>query len=225
MRASDVVFDTLLADIMRLELLPGTLLSETELSQRFSVSRTPVRAAIAQLVGVGLVQVAPQVGTRVALIDLAEVEQARFVRESLEVAVFRVASALPDRDVSPLRDQLAEQETHAAALDAEAFFAADVELHHAIFTMAGYPGAWTAAQRMRLQLDRLRRLSFLDEALLHELVDEHTQIVDALERGDAAAGTACLRSHIGRVSAAMANLPPQHVKYLTSASTRTPDEG
>ena len=90
-RASDRVYATLSAAIRDLSLAPGRSLSETELAESLNVSRTPLREAIARLVDAGLVQVVPQVGTRVALIRLSDVEEARFVRENLEVAAFEVA--------------------------------------------------------------------------------------------------------------------------------------
>ncbi|WSY48412.1 hypothetical protein OG948_56855 (plasmid) [Embleya sp. NBC_00888] len=69
-----------------------------------------MREAIARLAVAGMVSVVPQVGTRVEPIRLGEVEQARFVRESLEAAAFAVACEMPDRDVGNLRALLLEQE-------------------------------------------------------------------------------------------------------------------
>ena len=56
-------------------------------------------------------------------------------------------------------------------------------MHQQIFLMSGHPGAWQAVQRMKVQLDRLRRLSLPEPATLNELLAEHRLIVDALEQG------------------------------------------
>jgi DNA-binding GntR family transcriptional regulator len=104
------------------------------------------------LADAGLVKVTAQVGTRVARIRMVDVEEARFVREALEVAAFEAACLSGDNDVSPLRALLAKQESAHETGDFETFFAADEALHLLIFTMGGHPGAWHAVQRMKVQL-------------------------------------------------------------------------
>jgi len=215
-RASDRVYDELVSAIRELRIPPGASLSETDLAEQLHVSRTPLREAIARLVDNGLVSVVPQVGTRVERIRLHDVEEARFVRESLEVAAFEVACARPERDVRVLRDLLDEQRRSHRRGDVDAFFVADEALHEQIFTLSGYPGAWTAMQPMKLQLDRLRRLSLPDRATVDALITEHTAIVDALEAGDVDGGSAEIRRHARRVQAYGPKLREQHPELFTS---------
>ncbi|MGW1101552.1 GntR family transcriptional regulator [Streptomyces sp. NPDC002540] len=209
-RTSDRVHEELIAAIRELRLAPGASLSETELAGQLHVSRTPVREALARLVDAGLVRVVPQVGTRVGLISLRDVEEARFVRESLEVSAFEVACADPAVDVTVLRELLEQQESSCRAEDYDAFFLADEALHCEIFSLSGYPGAWQAVQRMKLQLDRLRRLSLPDSAAMRELIDEHRLIVDALENADLPAGRALISRHARR---ALERGPALRVEY------------
>lgn len=209
-RTSDRVHEELIAAIRELRLAPGASLSETDLAGQLHVSRTPVREALARLVDAGLVRVVPQVGTRVGLISLRDVEEARFVRESLEVSAFEVACADPTVDVTVLRELLERQESSCRAEDYDAFFLADEALHCEIFSLSGYPGAWQAVQRMKLQLDRLRRLSLPDSAAMRELIDEHRLIVDALENADLPAGRALISRHARR---ALERGPALRVEY------------
>lgn len=215
LRASDRVYAELVSAIRDLRLRPGASLSETELAGQLQVSRTPLREALARLVDNGLVSVVPQVGTRVELIGMSDVEEARFVRESLELAAFAVACEKPVRDVGPLRVLLAEQERCHQRHEVDAFFAADEALHEAIFGISGYPGAWQAIQPMKLQLDRLRRLSLPDPATVRALIDEHTAIVDALEAGDAVTGHRHISRHVRRVREYGPALRAQHPGYFT----------
>lgn len=198
-RTSDRVFDELVMAIRDLRLPPGRLLSEAELAVELQVSRTPLREALARLADAGLVQVLPQVGTLVARIRMWDAEEARFIRETLETAAFDLACARNLRDVSALRAVLAAQRVAADRDDMDAFFSADEALHSGIFDMSGYPGAWTAVQRSKFQLDRLRRLSLPDTATVDDLIHEHTWIVDALEAGDSVGGQAHIRRHARRV--------------------------
>ena len=198
-RASDWVFGELRSAIRDLRLAPGTWISEIDLTSMLQVSRTPVREAIARLADVGLVQVVPQVGTRVALISLSAVEQARFVREAVELAAFETACSLPVRDVHALRDLLVTQRQAQQDDDIDAFFVADEAFHQQIFTLAGYPDVWEGIQQMKIQLDRLRRLSLPDPANLENLIREHQLIVEALEAGDVAEGRNRVSAHARRI--------------------------
>ena len=87
----EAVYMELREQILKLQLPPGTPLSENETSLLFKVSRTPVRESFLRLAQEGLVQVLPQRGTFVSLIDTALVEEARFMREQLEKAVILLA--------------------------------------------------------------------------------------------------------------------------------------
>ncbi|MEV1175496.1 GntR family transcriptional regulator [Nonomuraea sp. NPDC049784] len=214
-RTSDRVYDELVSAIRELRLAPGASLSETDLAVRLHVSRTPVREALARLADAGLVHVVPQVGTRVGLISLHEVEVARFIRESLEVSAFEVACADEAPDVSALRELLERQEHSLRAEDYNAFFAADEALHREIFALSGYLGAWQTVQRSKLQLDRLRRLTLPDADGARVLIDEHRAIVDALERADVPAGRALISRHARRAKDLAPSLHARFPDYFT----------
>lgn len=198
-RTSDRVYDELVLAIRDLRLPPGASLSETELSEHLQVSRTPLREAIARLVEIGLVTVVPQVGTHVALIKLSDVEQAQFVREHLEVAAFDAACRSSERDVSALNATLDRQEKAHAAGDVNEFFAADEAFHEGIFELSGFPGAWRAMQPVKLQLDRMRRLSLPEPSTVAELIEEHRGILDALVAADVRRGKTLVGKHARRV--------------------------
>ena len=213
-RASDRVYNELASAIREMRLLPGTSLSETDLAERLHVSRTPLREAISRLVETGLVSVVPQVGTRVEPIRLRDVEQARFVRESLEAAAAAAACAKPERHVEPLRALLADQRRCSRTKDLDGFFAADEALHEQIFQISGYPGAWQMLQPMAMHLDRIRRLSLPDPATLRALIAEHTAIVDAIERGDAETAREFVVKHSRRASVQAPALQVEYPDYF-----------
>lgn len=215
MRTSDRVLQELTDKIRSLALAPGQVLSEKELARQLGVSRTPVREALTRLVDMGLVVVVPQVGTRVALIGLNEVEQARFMREHLEAAAFEVAAQAPAVDTSVARRFLEEQRAAAASGDLNRFFAADESMHEQIFVMSGYGGVWQAVRRAKLQLDRLRLLSETDPATLVELINDHDRVLTALEQRDLTAGRQHVRAHARRASEKIPLLREKFPQYFT----------
>ncbi|KMU98327.1 GntR family transcriptional regulator, partial [Acinetobacter sp. VT 511] len=71
--------------IIDLTLKPGERLSETEIGERFHVSRQPVREAFIALMRAGLLDVQPQRGTIVVKLSVRRMLDARFIREALEL--------------------------------------------------------------------------------------------------------------------------------------------
>ena len=80
----DYAYRVLKDNIMSLELRPGELLSELDLAQKLQVSRTPIREVLIKLKSEKLIEVKPQTGTYVSLIDWKLIEQAIFMRYNLE---------------------------------------------------------------------------------------------------------------------------------------------
>jgi len=215
---SDWVYTELSEAIRSLELPPGTRLSEPTLAERLRVSRVPVREAIGRLADQGLVTVVPQVGTRVAPILLSEVENACFIRGSLEAGAFARAIARPELDpdagLAALHGILAANRAAFDAGDAAEFFATDEQLHHAVFALAGVPQVWELVRGVKVQLDRLRRLHLRHVMANREIVDEHAQIVDAIENRDALRGQQVIARHAARIIQDAGELRAEYPEYF-----------
>ena len=78
-------------NIINLELVPGSTVSENELSAILNLSRTPVREALIELNKVGLVESQPERGSCIAKIDYELIGESRFMRLMLENAVLKLA--------------------------------------------------------------------------------------------------------------------------------------
>src|SRR6184192_3507449 len=74
------------------ELAPGSVLRQEQLSERFHVSRTPVREALRRLAALGLVSFAPNRGVRVRTVSREELHEAFLVRAELESLATEVAA-------------------------------------------------------------------------------------------------------------------------------------
>lgn len=71
----ECVYRMLRANIMNLQHTPGSTVSETDIAESLHISRTPIREASIRLVHEKLIDVFPQKGTYVSLIDLRYVEE------------------------------------------------------------------------------------------------------------------------------------------------------
>ncbi len=100
--------------IVKLDLQPGTAISEAELSARLGIGRTPVREALQRLAREHLVQILPQRGVLVSELDIKRQLRLLEVRREVERMVARCAAR---RSTDAERKQFAElaREFNAAA--------------------------------------------------------------------------------------------------------------
>src|SRR5215208_1683557 len=85
------------------ELPPGTVLRQEQLSERFAVSRTPIREALRRLAALGLVSFIPNRGVRVRTLSREELREAFLVRAELEsLATELAAPKMTDADLAEL---------------------------------------------------------------------------------------------------------------------------
>ena len=185
----DQTLDTLRRRIISLQLPPGEPLSENELAQELGVSRTPVRESLILLREEGLVQVFPQIGSFVSLVDLGRVAEAQFVREAIECASLKDAGGGRRRDRRAAGDPGSQRDAEASG-DVEEFFRLDEDFHRELLRLAGHESAWTAVNSAKAHLDRARRLSLIDTRPVSTLIEQHTAVVDALEANNAPKPTA-----------------------------------
>lgn len=192
--------------IIRGELTPGQALSESEIARQNSTSRQPVREAFIKLAEERLVSIQPQRGTFVVKISVADVLDARFVREAIEVAVVQeaAASASPAA-ITELRQLIARQKALGPGHNDE-FLALDDELHRTIALSVGRAHAWRVIESIKAQMDRIRYLSFEHATPLPLLIEQHVRIVDGIEAGDPTAAAAATRSHLREIMVSLPNI-------------------
>ena len=80
----DDVYLKVRADILTCTLMPGSLLQEKDLAERYSVGRSPVRDALLRLQEQGLVKILPRKGYRVLPISLGDAQDLYDMRILLE---------------------------------------------------------------------------------------------------------------------------------------------
>jgi|ERR1035437_6277677 DNA-binding GntR family transcriptional regulator len=186
--------------IIRGELRPGQALSESEIARQNSTSRQPVREAFIKLSEERLVSIVPQRGTFVVKISVADVLDARFVREAIEIALVKEAinSSRPTA-IKELRSLIEQQKTVAIGHNEE-FLAMDEEFHRTIALSIGRIHAWRVIESTKAQMDRIRYLSLDDATPLDLIIEQHTRIVDGIEAGDSTMAVAAMRSHLREIT-------------------------
>lgn len=205
------VFDALRLAIVQLQLRPGNLLSEAEVAKQLGVSRQPVREAFIKLAEVGLVEIRPQRGTFVVLISRRDVENARFIREAIELAIVRkAAESAPAEAIAKLRDIVERQRMASRSGDHAAFLRLDDLLHQSIAQSVDCDHAWRVMENLKAQMDRVRYLSMPLATPLDTLLSQHERVVDAIAAGDADAAEKAMREHMSEILVSLPKIAQAH---------------
>jgi DNA-binding GntR family transcriptional regulator len=166
---------------------PGSPLDEVRLSERFGMSRTPVREALLRLSADGLVTTLPNRNTIVATIDFAELPTYFDALTLMYRVTTRAAAARgAGKPMDDIRHFQAQFTRAVEAQDAFAMIEANREFHVAIADLGGNPYYTTFFARLLDEGRRILRLyySTFDDRLPRQYVDEHEQMIAVIEAGD-----------------------------------------
>ena len=135
--ARDFALRVLKENILSLELKPGMAISENELSAELKISRTPVREAIIELAKAYLIEIYPQRGSFISLIDPKMVEEARFLRKITDTAVIETAcDEIDEEGIKLLEDNVSLQEYYLSKGMTDKIFELDNQFHKDIYVVA-----------------------------------------------------------------------------------------
>lgn len=174
-------------NIMTLRLQPGEALNEAELAALLQMSRTPVHEAISTLHNDWLVEIFPQRGTRVSLIDPALVKEGYSTRLLLEGALLQdVAGKIGRSQVQQLLDCMRRQEELRGRMPEaiDEFIQLDDEFHRMMYYFGGRSHTWLAIRGLVSHYDRMRYLDALDgECDYDRVTEQHRAFCDYLLMG------------------------------------------
>lgn len=215
--ARDYARRMLKANIISMELKPGTMVSENELAAQMGLSRTPVREALMDLAQFHVVDVLPQRGSRIALIDYALVEEARFVRQVLELAILdQVCENVTPEDILLLRQNIRLQTlTQEPGMgNSLNLMELDDAFHHILFRIAHKENICRIMGGMTIHFDRVRALS-ITVVKDRKIISDHQEICDAIAVRNAERAKEIMTKHLMRVKVdeeTIRRVCPQYIK-------------
>ena len=196
------IAERLRAAILAGDIPPGAPLVETALSERFDVSRGPLREALRQLIEEGLVVTVPYTGTHVAALSVDDVHEIYSLRTALEI--FAIEQLWERRDERFRRELVRRNDALIATIDAgddRASIETELAFHGLVYEASGHrllQRAWHGL-RGRLQLywaahhrahgrrgpRRDSHDSYIAAALGDDLAAMRAEIADHMRRGAA----------------------------------------
>ena len=194
------VLRALRAAIISGELTPGEVYSAPSLAATFGVSATPVREAMLDLAKENLVVVVPNKGFRVTVVDEEQLDQITAIRRLLEPPVVaEVTDLIPAEDFAGLRQLAQEIVDGARAGDLAQYTEADREFHLRLLGYSGNQRLVDLVAELRGQTRLVGLASLLDRGYLVSSAREHLDLLDLMERRDAAAVEIFMVRHINHI--------------------------
>jgi DNA-binding GntR family transcriptional regulator len=178
-------------------LAAGEWINETELCQQLQISRTPLREALKVLATEGLVELVPRRGAHVAQLSTRELVDLFEALGGIEgLAAGLAAARMSEADFDKLRQLQMRIEQRHKARDRLSYFHENHELHIAIVRCSGNSAIVDIHARLIARVRRARYQAILSEARWSAAVEEHAQILAALEKRDARRAEELMRQHV-----------------------------
>lgn len=201
-------------NIVRLELKPGSLVSENELASELGLSRTPVREALIELAKVKIVEIYPQRGSAIARIDCHMVEEAKFMRRVLECAVIELDCALADgQAIKMLEENIRFQQFYLENFYVETLTDLDNQFHRLLFEIAQKSQVYTLMDTISIHFDRVRSMA-LNTVKNTKIIQDHQDLMEVIARKDAVGARALMEAHLGRYQINVDKLREDYPDYF-----------
>lgn len=182
---ADKVFKKLEEDILNGTMAPGENLTEIKLSQTLGVSRTPVREAIHRLEQEGLVELTPNKGAVVIGVSEQDLQDVYVIRTKLEGLAARwAAEKISPDEITRLTEIVDLQEFYTQKGDTAKLQHLDSQFHDQIYRISGSKILRQTLAGLHHAIKRYRKISISYTGRAGKLLDEHRQIVTALENHD-----------------------------------------
>ena len=187
----------ILAAIAARDLPPGTRLIETELGQQLSVSRTPLREAMAGLKADGILSHDDD-GIRVRQLDWSAVNNLYEMRATLEgmaaSQAAKRASIAEKKVIASINQDENQMINNGAASDQLAQI--NSKFHASILAAAGNPFLTESYDRLSRLLILLGVTAYSLPERVHGIQQEHNAINQALQNSDAQAAEVAMKTHL-----------------------------
>ncbi|MDR1798227.1 MAG: GntR family transcriptional regulator [Clostridiales Family XIII bacterium] len=184
-------------EILTEQLLPGAKITEQHFSDKYGVSRTPVREALRNLEAEGLVEMIPNRGAFIIGLSARELKDLFTLRMSSEMQAVRWATLRRSKEeMEAIEESMDFMEFYTERLDAKRMRSINAGFHHRIAVAAHNRILSDTLTRMQEYIRYSARILPYREADLPEILLEHRGIFAAMQSGDPEAGAAAMQKHI-----------------------------
>ena len=179
------------------ELEPGDKLAEEDIASDLNVSRGPVREAFRALEQAGLVRTEKNRGVFVRQVSVSDADEIYEVRAGLDELIGRLlALRIQPTQLAELRELLKKMQKAARAKSVDDYYPLNVKFHDRLAEFTGNRTLVAHYRRLVNELHLYRRETLARGADSFPIsTREHSEIVDALARGQSARAGKLMYEH------------------------------
>ncbi len=180
------------------QLNPGDRIVETKVAKELGISQTPVREAIRQLSGEGIITIVPNKGPMVRTFDMKDIFEVYSLRSMLEGLAIRLAvQHASDQDIEQLVLIFEDMKRKLADDSVESLLQESVQLHQSIIRLSNHSRLIASYDSITFHISLASRILGRVSTKQKE-VDQHAELVDAFVRRDPDYAEKVMRKHILR---------------------------
>ena len=177
----------------------GERLMEVQLAEELGISRTPVREAIRKLEQEGYVIMLPRRGAYVSSVSVHDVQEIFEIRSALEsLSIGLAARRIEPNELDELQRLLSLIEGYIKEDDIDGIVKTDIEFHDLLYQVSRNERLGVIINNLKEQLARFRKLSMSYPGRLHDTLEEHREMVEAIANGDVEAARDAAERHMER---------------------------
>ncbi len=194
---------SLLAAIFKGQLKAGDWLNAQKLAEQFGVSATPIREALVELAGVGIVEMQHNRGTSVRPFGPVQLQDIYRLRRVLETEAARCAcSEIPLEALMSLRQEMTELLGNRKAPHwSDRAMKSDRDLHDLVARHCGSQRLAEEIKRYNTLIQCIRDVVGNQSAAQQRALTEHLEIIEPLLKGDSEAAAEAMAGHIRNTAA------------------------
>ena len=201
-------------NIINMTLIPGTYISEKIVSEVLSISRTPIREAFSRLEKINLIEIYPQKGTRVSLIDTSIVEETSFMRMVLEKEIIKiVCKNYTEKDLKLITKNIEQYEKNINTNKFYELLKLDNEFHEILFSIADKKLTFSLIKDSIKHFNRARIFNIMEMDRTRTLT-EHKNILLLIKERNIKKLIPLMESHLTHVKDDMNFLKSKFNEYF-----------
>lgn len=183
--------------IFNFEMMPGDLISESNLAKLVNVSRTPLRQALQQLQHGGFIKAIPKIGWQVAPLDFDKLDELYDFRILIESnAVKALCNSNRDNQIFKELQKIWLTPKTKRSFNTLEVGILDEQFHTSLVKASGNEEMLKTHSEITERIKIVRRLDFTKTNRITNTYDEHSQIIKAILAGRASEAQRLLRAHI-----------------------------
>lgn len=194
---TEQIYRELRDEILDHRIPPGEKLTIKMLHERYGVSSSPIREALAHLQQDGLINYKPNIGMRVVEMTPKDMEELFTLMAELDAIAVRFAMKSERRDemLEKLR-KLRDEGNEFVENDIDGYLGVSEDFHLLFYEYADNSRLADAAGKIRMQFSLFSRVYQKEPHNQKEIHEQHQAVINAVLNGDVEEASLLMRQHV-----------------------------